>query len=191
MTYRALEMQHTYIHTTETTVQRNIRNTSRNSKKPHTITQTKQNHKPTRSTHKQRQTNSLKKNLTHACTTQNLSCAFPHLRKGELITFSQSYVHKIDPQNHPSPLCPLCNTQNHDTKHLFTQILQLPWFSAFLFISPYASSNTLSIMPILGLPLGLFPSIIPSSTTFIRPSPRTTCPIQFFFLSHIVFISEN
>src|SRR6476469_9834316 len=43
-------------------------------------------------------------------------------------------------------------------------------------------------MPILGLPLGLFPSILPSSTNFIRPSLLTTCPIQFFFLSHIVSI---
>src|SRR6476661_976096 len=65
---------------------------------------------------------------------------------------------------------------------------QLSWFSAFLFISPYVSSNTSSIMPILGLPVGLFPSILPSSTNSIRPSPLTTCPIQFFFLSHIVFI---
>src|SRR6476619_837130 len=43
-------------------------------------------------------------------------------------------------------------------------------------------------MPILGLPLVLFPSILPSSTNFIRPSPLSTCPIQFFLLSHIVFI---
>src|SRR6476469_8572669 len=43
-------------------------------------------------------------------------------------------------------------------------------------------------MPILGLPLGLFPSILPSSTNFIRPSPLTTCSIHLFFLSHIVFI---
>src|SRR6476469_1532668 len=34
--------------------------------------------------------------------------------------FLKSYLHKIDPQNHPSQLCPLCNTQNNDTKHLFT-----------------------------------------------------------------------
>src|SRR6476619_470166 len=68
------------------------------------------------------------------------------------------------------------------------QILQLSQFSALLFISPYVSSNTSSITPILGLPFGLFPSILPSSTNFIRPSPHTTCPIQFFFLSHIVFI---
>src|SRR6478736_4916478 len=44
-------------------------------------------------------------------------------------------------------------------------------------------------MPILGLPLGLFPSTLPSSTNFMRPSPLTICPIQFFFLSHIVFIN--
>src|SRR6478609_8413205 len=43
-------------------------------------------------------------------------------------------------------------------------------------------------MPILGLLLGLFPSILPSSTNFIRTFPLTTCPIQFFFLSHIVLI---
>src|SRR6478609_7283358 len=35
-------------------------------------------------------------------------------------SFLKSYLHKIDPQNHPSPQCPLCNTQNHDTKHLST-----------------------------------------------------------------------
>src|SRR6476469_4853068 len=43
-------------------------------------------------------------------------------------------------------------------------------------------------MPILGLPLGLFPSSLPSSINFIRQSSLTTCPIQFFFLSHVVFI---
>src|SRR6476469_6825426 len=68
------------------------------------------------------------------------------------------------------------------------QNLKFSRFSAFLFISPYVSSNASSIMPILGPPLGLFPSILPSSSNFIRPSPLTTCPIQFFFLSHFVFI---
>src|SRR6478609_5974525 len=68
------------------------------------------------------------------------------------------------------------------------KILQLSRYSAFLFISRYVSSSTSSIMPIHGLPLGLFPSILPSSTNFIRPSPLTTCPIQSFFLSHIVSI---
>src|SRR6476469_7831027 len=65
------------------------------------------------------------------------------------------------------------------------QILQFSWFSAFLFISPYVSSTTSSIMP---FPLGFFPSILPSSTNFIRPSPLATCSIQFIFLSHTVFI---
>ena len=33
--------------------------------------------------------------------------------------FLYSYLNKIDPQNHPSPLCPLCKADIHDTKHLF------------------------------------------------------------------------
>src|SRR5579864_2706832 len=36
-------------------------------------------------------------------------------------------------------------------------------------------------MPILGLPLGFFPTILPSNTSFNKLFPRTTCPIQFFF----------
>src|SRR6476619_7075350 len=91
---------------------------------------------------------------------------------------------------------PYLDHHHHHHHHQFSaygqvlgfQILQLSRFSAFLFISPYVSSNTSSIMPILGLPLGLFPSILPSSTNFIGPCPLTTCPIQVFFLSHIVFI---
>ena len=31
-----------------------------------------------------------------------------------------TYLHKINPTLHPSPLCPLCKTNNHDTKHLFS-----------------------------------------------------------------------
>jgi hypothetical protein len=30
-----------------------------------------------------------------------------------------TYLHKIDPDNHPSDTCPLCNRHPHDTKHLF------------------------------------------------------------------------
>ena len=30
-----------------------------------------------------------------------------------------SYLNKIDPDTHPSPNCPLCNDQEHDTIHLF------------------------------------------------------------------------
>src|SRR4029077_8694275 len=36
-------------------------------------------------------------------------------------------------------------------------------------------------MPILGLPLGCFPTTLPSNTSFNKLFPRTTCPIQFFF----------
>ena len=36
--------------------------------------------------------------------------------------FLYSYLNKIDPQNHPSPLCPLCKTDMHNTKHLFSCI---------------------------------------------------------------------
>src|SRR6478609_6438092 len=66
------------------------------------------------------------------------------------------------------------------------QILQLFWFSAFLFISPYVSSNTSLIMPILGLPLGLFPSILllASISSDHLPlqkvqSSSSFCPISF------------
>src|SRR5579872_3512631 len=33
--------------------------------------------------------------------------------------FLLSYLHKINPTGHPSPLCPLCSEQTHDTEHLF------------------------------------------------------------------------
>ena len=33
--------------------------------------------------------------------------------------FLKFYLHKVDAKSHPSPLCPLCNTQIHDTHHLF------------------------------------------------------------------------
>ena len=39
-----------------------------------------------------------------------------------------------------------------------------------------------SIIPILGRPLGFLPIILPSVTIFNKMFPRTTCPIQFFFL---------
>jgi len=31
-----------------------------------------------------------------------------------------SYLNKINPDQYPSPLCPLCKIQNHDTAHLFS-----------------------------------------------------------------------
>ena len=33
--------------------------------------------------------------------------------------FLLAYKHKIDPISQPSPLCPLCSTQPHNTTHLF------------------------------------------------------------------------
>ena len=33
--------------------------------------------------------------------------------------FLKSYIHKVDPKTHPSPLFPLCNIHTHDTHHLF------------------------------------------------------------------------
>jgi len=59
--------------------------------------------------------------------------------------------------------------------------------SALLFISPYRSfSIKSSIIPIRFLPGPLFPSIFPSITSFISPSPLIICPIQFFLLRIIV-----
>ena len=40
--------------------------------------------------------------------------------------FLYSYLNKIDPQNHPSPLCPLCKADIHNTKHLFSCIYIKP-----------------------------------------------------------------
>ena len=34
--------------------------------------------------------------------------------------FLLSYLHKIDASTHPSPLCPLCRTNEHTTQHLFS-----------------------------------------------------------------------
>ena len=33
--------------------------------------------------------------------------------------FLKSYLHEVDAKTHPSPLCPLCNINTHDTHHLF------------------------------------------------------------------------
>src|SRR5579872_4372614 len=37
--------------------------------------------------------------------------------------FLLSYLHKINPSEHPSPHCRLCSDQTHDTIHLFQCIL--------------------------------------------------------------------
>jgi len=44
-------------------------------------------------------------------------------------------------------------------------------------------------IPFRGLPLALFPSILPSITSLNNPSPLTTCPIQFFCLFLITLIN--
>ena len=33
--------------------------------------------------------------------------------------FFKSYLHKVGPKSHPSPLCPLCSAHTYDTDHLF------------------------------------------------------------------------
>ena len=33
--------------------------------------------------------------------------------------FLKSYLHKVDANSRPSPLCPLCNTHTHNIHHLF------------------------------------------------------------------------
>ena len=45
-----------------------------------------------------------------------------------------SYLNKINPQSHPSSLCPLCRTHNHDTPHLFscTQLNTKPQYPGSL-----------------------------------------------------------
>src|SRR6266496_6575549 len=62
--------------------------------------------------------------------------------------------------------------------------------SAFLFIFTNEPSIRSSIIPLLSLPRGLFPNILPSNTSLSSPSPLSTCPIQFFFLWHIVLIGH-
>src|ERR1044072_4932687 len=58
--------------------------------------------------------------------------------------------------------------------------------SALLFILTYDPSFSSSIIPILCLPRGLLPSILPSSTSFSKLFPLTMWPIQFFFRFSIV-----
>src|SRR6266496_6407764 len=59
---------------------------------------------------------------------------------------------------------------------------------ALLFIFTNEPSIRSSIIPLLGLPRGLFPKILPSNTSLSSPSPLRTCPIQFFFLWCIVLM---
>src|SRR6266581_248269 len=60
--------------------------------------------------------------------------------------------------------------------------------SALLFIFTNGPSIRSSIIPLLGLPCGLFPNILPSNTSLSSPSPLSTYPVQFFFLWYIVLM---
>ena len=55
-------------------------------------------------------------------TEESLPCktrrTLAQLRDGKS-PFLLSYKNKIDPFTYPSPLCPLCKIQTHDTSHLF------------------------------------------------------------------------
>src|SRR6476469_1331455 len=96
--------------TTETTVQRNIKEIHHSIVENH-IQSLKPNkiiNQPAPSINKDEQTLLRKTLRTLAQLRTNKS------------PFLKSYLLKIDPQNHPSPLCPLCNTQKNATKHLFT-----------------------------------------------------------------------
>src|SRR5688572_21759957 len=54
--------------------------------------------------------------------------------------------------------------------------------SDLLFISTYDPTFISSNIPSRGLPLTSLPSILPSNTSFYKPFPFRTCPIQLFFL---------
>ena len=52
--------------------------------------------------------------------------AIPHYTRrllGQLHTnkspILHAFLHKITPETHPTPNCPLCHSQTHDTKHIF------------------------------------------------------------------------
>src|SRR5438445_11535625 len=45
-------------------------------------------------------------------------CTLSHLRTNKS-PFLLSYKHKINPTLYPSPLCPLCKNDEHNTSHLF------------------------------------------------------------------------
>src|SRR6266496_4155621 len=50
---------------------------------------------------------------------------------------------------------------------------------ALLFIFTNEPSIRSSIIPLLGLPHGLFPNILPYNTSLSSPSPLSTCPRTF------------
>src|SRR6266496_5668407 len=84
----------------------------------------------------------------------------------------------------------------HHHHHRCSDLRQVPGthslhsflLSALLFIFTNEPSIRSSIIPLLGLPRGLFPNILPSNISLSSPSPLSTCPIQFFFLWYIVLM---
>src|SRR6266496_1965651 len=83
---------------------------------------------------------------------------------------------------------------NHHHHHRCSALRQVPGThslhsflpSALLFIFINEPSIRSSIIPLLGLPRGLFPRILPCNTSLSSPSPLGTCTMQFFFLWYIV-----
>jgi len=73
-------------------------------------------------------------------------------------------------------------------------ILTGPWhpipplslFSAFLFILPYDSTITSSSIPFRGLPLTLFPSILPWLLSIILRPQHMSYPVFFLFLITLI-----
>ena len=70
---------------------------------------------------------------------------------------------------------------------VYPLLLMLPNDSFFFLPAFISTSLSSSIILILGLPYGLLPNILPSSTSLNSPSPLN---IQFFFLSLIVVIKH-
>src|SRR6266496_4178875 len=90
----------------------------------------------------------------------------------------------------------LCNAELIHHHHRCSALRQVPGThslhsflpSALLFIFTNEPSIRSFIIPLLGLPCGFFPNILPSNTSLSSPSPLSTCPIQFFFLWYIVLM---
>jgi hypothetical protein len=77
-----------------------------------------ENYLTTRPNNKVLNRQSLEINKTEETLTRNTRRKLAQLRtnKSPLLT---TYLHKIDPDTHLTPDCPLCNRHEHDTRHLF------------------------------------------------------------------------
>ena len=65
----------------------------------------------------------LRTPLPHIISSEERLPRFTSRTLAQLITnkypFLKPYLHKVDANTHPSPLCPLCNINTRDTHHLF------------------------------------------------------------------------